>query len=145
METSKDLSSLSSLLPFFSSSPNPTEGWEKFVETHGFNIFRRSLSHPSSSAASQHGASASHLYEYLTCGTMEEIELPTLKRVFCDYEFRKKWDTYLESWKSFQEEGDEKKKGDEIFYYCTKYPFPMSKRDYVFKRRMYHKKPEENG
>ncbi|XP_077996931.1 LOW QUALITY PROTEIN: phosphatidylcholine transfer protein-like [Glandiceps talaboti] len=97
---------------------NPNlEGYDFFVESHGVKIYRMYREE-------------SGLYEYKTFGVLEEVEPETCAKVYMDLEYRKKWDGYVSELKEISEAG---KNG---VYWRVHFPFPMSKRDYVYMRQL---------
>lgn len=90
-------------------------GWEFFVESRGVKIYRRLVKE-------------SGLYEYKVIGSFDDIPLEVFLNVYMDLEYRKKWDTYVKDLYTIQD-------ADGGIYWEVKYPFPLSNRDYVYKRR----------
>lgn len=100
------------------------EGWEFFTESHGVKIYRLYNE-------------TSGLYEYKVYGTLDDCPPDVCSEVYLDLEYRKKWDSYVSE--LYEREAN----GMKVIYWDVAYPFPMSHRDYVYKRE--YKELEHNG
>ncbi|XP_038058158.1 phosphatidylcholine transfer protein-like isoform X2 [Patiria miniata] len=89
--------------------------YEFFVESAGVQIYRKYREN-------------SGLYEYKTFGTLDGVGPAVCSQVYCDLEYRKKWDGYVNKLEQFTEGG---RQG---IYWRVNFPFPMSSRDYVYIR-----------
>jgi hypothetical protein len=96
------------------------EGYELLTESHSVKIYR-------------HFRESSGLYEYKIYGALPEIYPGTCIQVYNDLDYRKQWDSYVSELTELKEVPLER--GSAI-YWCVKYPFPLSNRDYVFVREM---------
>ncbi|XP_037350844.1 phosphatidylcholine transfer protein isoform X1 [Talpa occidentalis] len=90
--------------------------WQLLVETLGISIYRL--------LDQQSG-----LYEYKVFGVLEDCPPTLLADVYMDLDYRKKWDQYV------KELYEKECNGETVIYWEVKYPFPMSNRDYVYKRQ----------
>lgn len=97
---------------------NPqTEGWEFFVESHGVTIYRLYNEN-------------SGLYEYKVYGVLDDVQPDVCAQVYVDNEYRKQWDSYVKELYEFEADGKK------LIYWNVNYPWPMSNRDYVYKREV---------
>nr|XP_033815857.1 phosphatidylcholine transfer protein isoform X1 [Geotrypetes seraphini] len=87
-------------------------GWELFMESTGFTVYRLY-------------DQQSGLYEYKVFGGLSDCPPQLCVDVYMDLEYRKQWDQYV---KELYEEESERGK---FIYWEVKYPFPLSNRDYV--------------
>lgn len=98
-------------------SPNLV-GWEPFAqaESRDIDIYRKYNE-------------KSGLYSYKIFGTMD-VTPEICSQVYLDLEYRKVWDPYV---KEIREVSNGDKSG---IYWLLNYPFPLSKRDFVYGREM---------
>lgn len=101
-----------------------TDGWEFFVESHGVTIYRQYNE-------------KSGLYEYKIYGTLDDVKPDVCAQVYMDIEYRRQWDTYVKELYEFTDGSRQ------LLYWNVNYPWPMSNRDYVYKRDL--KVLEKNG
>ncbi|XP_065839134.1 phosphatidylcholine transfer protein-like [Oscarella lobularis] len=102
--------------------------YDLFTDTRGIKIYRH--------------CKESGLYEYKTYGVLNEIDPLTMIQVYCDYTYRSKWDSYVVELKELTDAALER--GSAI-YWCVKYPFPLTNRDYVFMRETREISSEKGG
>ncbi|VDI47308.1 phosphatidylcholine transfer protein-like [Mytilus galloprovincialis] len=100
------------------------DGWEFFTESHGISIYRLYNEE-------------SGLYEYKIYGTLSDVLPDCSADVYMDLEYRKVWDSYA------KELYEKEENGKKVIYWNVNYPWPMSNRDYVYKREM--RELEHNG
>lgn len=101
-----------------------TDGWEFFTESHGVRIYRLYNEE-------------SGLYEYKIYGALPDVKPDVSANVYMDLEYRKVWDSYA------KELYEKEEAGKKLIYWNVNYPWPMSNRDYVYKREM--REMEHNG
>ncbi|XP_069338470.1 phosphatidylcholine transfer protein isoform X5 [Eulemur rufifrons] len=88
-------------------------GWQLLVETMNISVYGRR-------------DKRTGLYEYKVFGVLEDCPPDVLVAVYMDLDYRKQWDEYIE------ELYEQEYNGQTVIYCKVKYPFPMSKRDYVY-------------
>jgi hypothetical protein len=88
------------------------DGWELFVECMEVKIYRKYNE-------------VSGLYEYKTHGVMGNLDPEICAMVYLDWQYRKKWDTYVLDLHPIKDEGSKL----EGIYWGVDYPWPMSDRD----------------
>ncbi|XP_045425581.1 phosphatidylcholine transfer protein isoform X1 [Lemur catta] len=88
-------------------------GWQLLVETLNISVYWRR-------------DKRTGLYEYKVFGVLEDCPPAVLVDVYTDLDYRKQWDEYVE------ELYEQEYNGQTVIYCKVKYPFPMSKRDYVY-------------
>ncbi|XP_003387507.1 PREDICTED: phosphatidylcholine transfer protein-like [Amphimedon queenslandica] len=98
-------------------NPALDDSWELFVECMGVKIYRKYKEE-------------SGLYEYKTHGIMADLDPEICAMVYLDWQYRKKWDTYVLDLKPIKDEAS----GLDGLYWAVDYPWPMSDRDYTFIR-----------
>jgi hypothetical protein len=114
------------------------EGYELLTESHSVKIYRHFRESVivvllSSLINLPFAVVQSGLYEYKIYGALPEIYPGTCIQVYNDLDYRKQWDSYVSELTELKEVPLER--GSAI-YWCVKYPFPLSNRDYVFVREM---------
>ncbi|KAF9157495.1 hypothetical protein DFQ27_007277 [Actinomortierella ambigua] len=90
--------------------------WQSFAEGNGFKVFRKPVP-------------GSALFEYKAIGGFTDVPPRYFMRAYTDLEFRQTWDKYMGGWKTL---GDKKDR----FHYVSKFPWPLSNRDYVYDLRV---------
>ncbi|KAI0238699.1 Phosphatidylcholine transfer protein [Lamellibrachia satsuma] len=96
--------------------PNVTD-YEFFTETHDVKIYRKYNKE-------------SYLYQYKIYGALKNISPEICAQVYMDLEYRKKWDTYVAALKEVEDDGEK------AIYWKVNFPFPLSNRDYVYRREL---------
>lgn len=93
-------------------------GWEQFTQSDSgdIEIYRKYNE-------------KSGLYSYKIFGTMD-VPPEVCSKVYLDLEYRKLWDPYV---KEIREVSNGEKSG---IYWLLNYPFPLSKRDFVYGREI---------
>ncbi|KAF9581890.1 sister chromatid cohesion protein 1 [Lunasporangiospora selenospora] len=84
--------------------------WDLFAEVAEFKVYRRSVAN-------------STLKEYKVLGTFPDLPVRYLLQAYTNLDYRKTWDKYMASWRSLD---------DKRFHFVTKFPWPLSPRDYVY-------------
>ncbi|KAF9365451.1 hypothetical protein BGX34_009976 [Mortierella sp. NVP85] len=92
--------------------------WELFLESHGFKIYRRTMPNTA-------------LYEYKALGHYPDVPSDLLADVFTDLEYRKTWDKNMVGFKRL-EHG--------VIHYTTKFPWPLSPREYFYELTVHEPK-----
>lgn len=91
------------------------DDYEFFVETHNIKVYRKY-------------SEVSGLYQYKVLGEIN-VEPETCADVYQDIQYRKKWDKYAADLKHIKD-------GEiEYIYWEVAFPWPMSHRDYVYRRQ----------
>ncbi|XP_062519839.1 phosphatidylcholine transfer protein-like [Corticium candelabrum] len=93
------------------------DGYNLLTESHGMKIYSRRRD--------------SGLYEYKVYGSFPCFSPELCSQVYNDLEYRNTWDTYVVQLTELE---DVKIERGVVIYWCVKYPFPLSNRDYVFVR-----------
>ncbi|KAF9433201.1 hypothetical protein BGZ76_009763 [Entomortierella beljakovae] len=91
-----------------------TSTWELFTEIPNFKIYRR-------------GVTGSSLKEYKVLGSFLDLPVKYLVLAYTDLDFRKSWDKHMAGWKQLE---------DDRFHYTSKFPWPLSPRDYVYQLKV---------
>lgn len=94
--------------------------WELFLESHGFCIYRRAMTN-------------SGLYEYKALGHYPDVPSRLLADVFTDLEYRRTWDKNMVGFKKLEHD---------VIHYTTKFPWPLSPREYFYELTVHE--PKEN-
>ncbi|KAG0043507.1 hypothetical protein BGZ83_011329 [Gryganskiella cystojenkinii] len=94
--------------------------WELFLESHGFCIYRRAMPN-------------SGLYEYKALGHYPDVPSRLLADVFTDLEYRKTWDKNMVGFKKLDHD---------VIHYTTKFPWPLSPREYFYELTVHEPKAE---
>ncbi|KAF9399894.1 hypothetical protein BGX21_005399, partial [Mortierella sp. AD011] len=94
------------------------DGWELFLESHGFRIYRKNLPNTA-------------LYEYKALGHYPDVPSHLLADVFTDLEYRKTWDKNMVGFNKL-EHG--------VIHYTTKFPWPLSPREYFYELTVHEPK-----
>ncbi|KAG0003427.1 hypothetical protein BGZ65_001722 [Modicella reniformis] len=94
------------------------DDWELFLESHGFKIYRRTRPNTA-------------LYEYKALGYYPNVPSRLLADVFTDLEYRKTWDKNMIGFKRL-EHG--------VTHYTTKFPWPLSPREYFYELTVHEPK-----
>ncbi|KAG0354163.1 hypothetical protein BGZ54_001804 [Gamsiella multidivaricata] len=84
--------------------------WELFTEVPNFKVYRRAVVN-------------SALNEYKVLGTYPDLPARYLLSAYTDLNYRKTWDKNMGGWKQL----DERR-----LHYTSKFPWPLSPRDYVY-------------
>lgn len=88
--------------------------WELFSQVANFKVFRRAVA-------------GSALKEYKVLGTFPDLPVRYLLRAYTDLDLRKTWDTNMASWSPLP---------NHRLHFITKFPWPLSPRDYVYELRV---------
>ncbi|KAG0227217.1 hypothetical protein BGW42_003108 [Actinomortierella wolfii] len=96
------------------------DDWELFLESHGFRVYRKALPNTS-------------LYEYKALGHYPTVSSRLLADVFTDLEYRKTWDKNMVGFQRLEHD---------IIHYTTKFPWPLSPREYYYTLTV--SEPKEN-
>ncbi|KAG0215358.1 hypothetical protein BGX28_000098 [Mortierella sp. GBA30] len=94
------------------------EDWELFLESHGFRIYRKNLPNTA-------------LYEYKALGHYPDVSSKLLADVFTDLEYRKTWDKNMVGFKKLDHG---------VIHYTTKFPWPLSPREYFYELTVHEPK-----
>ncbi|KAF8927678.1 hypothetical protein EDD21DRAFT_368607 [Dissophora ornata] len=97
--------------------PN-VDDWELFLESHGFKIYRRAMPNTA-------------LYEYKALGQYPDVPSHLLADVFTDLEYRKTWDKNMVGFKKLDHG---------VIHYTTKFPWPLSPREYFYELTVHEPK-----
>ncbi|KAG0224202.1 hypothetical protein BGX31_008153 [Mortierella sp. GBA43] len=92
--------------------------WELFLESHGFKIYRRTMPN-------------TPLYEYKALGHYPDVPSKLLADVFTDLEYRKTWDKNMVGFKRLDHG---------VIHYTTKFPWPLSPREYFYELTVHEPK-----
>ncbi|XP_020613106.1 phosphatidylcholine transfer protein-like [Orbicella faveolata] len=107
------------------------------IKLDGYEFFTESVKESVECKIYRKHVETSGLYEYKIMGSLEDVGPDVCKQVYMDLEYRKKWDEYV---KELYECDDE---GVQSIYWNVNYPWPMSNRDYIYKRAL--RELEVNG
>ncbi|KAG0234822.1 phosphatidylcholine transfer protein [Mortierella sp. GBAus27b] len=88
--------------------------WELFAEAPTFKVYRR-------------GVATSALNEYKVLGSYPDLPAKYLLRAYTDLEYRKTWDKNMGGWQKLE---------DDRLHFTSKFPWPLSPRDYVYELRV---------
>ncbi|KAF9432298.1 hypothetical protein BGZ76_011011, partial [Entomortierella beljakovae] len=94
------------------------DDWELFLESHGFRIYRKNLPNTA-------------LYEYKALGHYPDVPSHLLADVFTDLEYRKTWDKNMVGFKKLEHD---------VIHYTTKFPWPLSPREYFYELTVHEPK-----
>ncbi|KAF9217232.1 hypothetical protein CPC16_005007 [Podila verticillata] len=94
------------------------EDWELFLESHGFRIYRKTMPNTA-------------LYEYKALGHYPDVPSSLLADVFTDLEYRKTWDKNMVGFKRLDHG---------VIHYTTKFPWPLSPREYFYELTVHEPK-----
>ncbi|KAF9356613.1 hypothetical protein BGX26_005003 [Mortierella sp. AD094] len=94
------------------------DGWELFLESHGFRIYRKNLPN-------------TPLYEYKALGHYPDVPSHLLADVFTDLEYRKTWDKNMVGFNRLEHD---------VIHYTTKFPWPLSPREYFYELTVHEPK-----
>ncbi|KAF9287527.1 hypothetical protein BGZ74_001068 [Mortierella antarctica] len=94
------------------------DDWELFLESHGFRIYRKTMP-------------GSALYEYKALGHYPDVPSSLLADVFTDLEYRKTWDKNMVGFKRLEHD---------VIHYTTKFPWPLSPREYFYELTVHEPK-----
>ncbi|XP_064617956.1 phosphatidylcholine transfer protein-like [Liolophura sinensis] len=92
------------------------EGWEFFTESHDVTIYRLYNEE-------------SGLYQYKIYGSID-VDPDTCAKVYMDIDYRRQWDSYVNVLKEVEIDGET------AVYWNINFPWPMSNRDYIYKREL---------
>jgi len=96
-------------------NPNNLEGWEAFFSDFGFKCYRR--------------IKEGTTYKYRTYGVIPS-SAPDYFEFYRDLNHWKTWDENVEELEILEKQNE----NVQIVYWSVKYPFPLSSRDYVYRR-----------
>ncbi|KAF9973308.1 hypothetical protein BGZ73_003452 [Actinomortierella ambigua] len=88
--------------------------WQSFADSNGFKVFRKPVP-------------GSALFEYKAIGGFKDVPPRYFMRAYTDLDFRQTWDKYMGSYKALAQDR---------FHYVSKFPWPLSNRDYVYNLRV---------
>ncbi|KAF8977591.1 hypothetical protein BGZ46_007262 [Entomortierella lignicola] len=94
------------------------DDWELFLESHGFRIYRKNLPN-------------TPLYEYKALGHYPDVPAHLLAEVFTDLEYRKTWDKNMVGFNKLEHD---------VIHYTTKFPWPLSPREYFYQLTVHEPK-----
>ncbi|KAG0339951.1 hypothetical protein BG004_006602 [Podila humilis] len=94
------------------------EEWELFLESHGFRIYRKTMPNTA-------------LYEYKALGHYPDVPSSLLADVFTDLDYRKTWDKNMVGFKRLDHD---------VIHYTTKFPWPLSPREYFYELTIHEPK-----
>ncbi|KAG0259721.1 hypothetical protein BG011_002421 [Mortierella polycephala] len=94
------------------------DDWELFLESHGFRIYRKNLPNTA-------------LYEYKALGHYPNVPSSLLAEVFTDLEYRMTWDKNMVGYKKLDHD---------VIHYTTRFPWPLSPREYFYESTVHEPK-----
>ncbi|KAG0364847.1 hypothetical protein BC939DRAFT_433957 [Gamsiella multidivaricata] len=94
------------------------DDWELFLESHGFRIYRKAMPNTA-------------LYEYKALGHYPDVPASLLADVFTDLDYRKTWDKNMVGFKRMDHG---------VIHYTTKFPWPLSPREYFYELTVHEPK-----
>ncbi|KAK2561370.1 Phosphatidylcholine transfer protein [Acropora cervicornis] len=123
------------------------------IKLNGYEFFTESVKESVECKIYRKYDTVSGLYEYKIMGSILDVLPNVCKEVYMDLEYRKKWDEYVngmgdikevymdleyrKKWDEYVNELYEfDEDGEESIYWNVKYPWPMSNRDYVYRRAL---------
>ncbi|KAF9930592.1 hypothetical protein FBU30_000295 [Linnemannia zychae] len=95
------------------------DNWELFLDHHGFKVYRKALPNTA-------------LYEYKALGHYPDVTAQLLADVFTDLEYRMTWDKNMVDFKRLDHG---------VIHYTTKFPWPLSPREYFYEQTTHEPKP----
>lgn len=95
------------------------DNWELFLDHHGFKVYRKALPNTA-------------LYEYKALGHYPDVPAKLLADVFTDLEYRMTWDKNMVGFKRLDHG---------VIHYTTKFPWPLSPREYFYEQTTHEPKP----
>ncbi|XP_015749190.1 PREDICTED: LOW QUALITY PROTEIN: phosphatidylcholine transfer protein-like [Acropora digitifera] len=98
------------------------------IKLDGYEFFTESVKESVECKIYRKYDTVSGLYEYKILGSILDVLPNVCKEVYMDLAYRKKWDEYVNELYEFDEDGEES------IYWNVNYPWPMSNRDYVYRR-----------
>ncbi|KAG0301813.1 hypothetical protein BGZ98_008025 [Dissophora globulifera] len=94
------------------------DDWELFLESHGFRIYRKAMPNTG-------------LYEYKALGHYPDVPSHLLADVFTDLDYRTTWDKNMVGFNKLDHG---------VIHYTTKFPWPLSPREYFYELTVHEPK-----
>ncbi|KAL3318118.1 StAR- lipid transfer protein 7, mitochondrial [Cichlidogyrus casuarinus] len=105
--------------------------WDLVLDKNNLKMWRRPIDH-------EYVNSQNNLHEYRVIGSLPDVSAQTFLEVQLNLDLRKKWDSNVVNLEPVSNES-----GTELLHWVSKFPFPMSNREYFFLRRWVLSRAEE--